>query len=72
MPSIHMPGMIIDYTNSYRLRLEDGRRVFMDWHHWCGPTFFSDKAERRMIDEWYDDPLIVKALDWFLTRGKKA
>jgi len=44
----------------------------MDWHDYLGPTFWRDKMGRRMIDEWYENPLIVNALDWFIARGKKA
>ena len=57
---------------SYRLPLADGRRVFMGWHHYCGPIFFHDKAENREIEDWHEDQLICDALDWFLNRGKKA
>lgn len=56
----------------YRLRLEDGTCVFMDWHHYCGPTFFRDKWERRVIDNWWENELICKALNWFQNRGNKA
>lgn len=24
----------------YRLRLNDGRYIYMTWHPYCGPTFF--------------------------------
>lgn len=72
MPSLHLPGMIIDYTEAYKLRLDNGVHVFMDWHEWCGPTFYRDKQQRRVIDEWYEDELIVKALDWFVARGYRA
>lgn len=66
--------MIIHITilPSYRLRLDDGTYVFMAWHWYCGPTFYRDKAERREIDDWHENPLICAALDWFINRGKKA
>lgn len=60
------------FSPRYRLRLEDGRCVFMDWHHYCGPTFYHDRAERREIENWWDDPQICDALDWFVGRGEKA
>nr|DAQ05321.1 MAG TPA: hypothetical protein [Caudoviricetes sp.] len=44
----------------------------MSWHHYCGPEFYRDRSERRYIDEWWENPLIVKALDWFVGRGEKA
>lgn len=56
----------------FRLRLEDGEYVYMAWHSYCGPTFFKDKHERRIIDNWYDNMFICKALDWFIGRGCKA
>ena len=56
----------------YRLRLLDGRYIYMDWHSYCGPTFYKDKWMSRMIDDWWDDPVICNALDWFVDRGNKA
>ena len=72
MTCIRIPGGIITLNDSYRLRLEDGTCVFMSWHHYCGPVFYRDRSERRYIDEWWENPLIVKALDWFVGRGEKA
>ncbi|QDU35707.1 hypothetical protein [Proteus phage vB_PmiP_RS10pmA] len=56
----------------YRLRLLDGRYVYMSWHSYCGPTLYKDKLESRMIEDWYIDDDIVKAVEWFVHRGKKA
>lgn len=56
----------------FRLRLADGTCVFLEWHNYVGPTFYRDRACVRSIDEWYDNPLICAALDWFIERGKKA
>lgn len=56
----------------YRLRLADGRRVFMMWHSYCGPTFYRDAACNREIDNWWDSKLIVDQLGWFVNRGKLA
>ncbi len=56
----------------YRLPLADGRRVFMSWHNYCGPTFYHDRDERREIEEWYEDKQICDALGWFVSRGRKA
>lgn len=64
--------MIITYSPSYRLRLADGTCVFMSWHHYCGPEFYRDRNETRLYDEWYENPLIVQALNWFINRGHKA
>lgn len=72
MTCIRIPGGIINLNDSYRLRLDDGTCVFMSWHHYCGPEFYRDRSERRYIDEWWENPLIVKALDWFVGRGEKA
>lgn len=62
----------ISFSPSYRLRLEDGTCVFMSWHHYCGPTFFKDRAENREIQKWHENELIIKALDWFCSRDNKA
>lgn len=42
----------------YRLRLNDGRYIYMTWHPYCGPTFFLDKYESRWIEDWYEDKQI--------------
>ncbi|EKN5074343.1 hypothetical protein SM866_004462 [Yersinia enterocolitica] len=72
MTCIRIPNGIITITPFYRLRLDDGTCVFMAWHPYCGPTFFRDKHERRIIDDWYENSLICKALDWFIGRGERA
>lgn len=56
----------------YRLRLPDGGYVYMDWHNYCGPTFYRDRDLKRVIWEWYEDWRICRALDWFTGRGCKA
>ena len=72
MPCLHLGNVIVCTSPWFRLRLDDGRHVFMDWHHYCGPTFYRDKNQNRVIDEWWEDPLICKALDWFTLRGNRA
>lgn len=62
----------ISILPSFRLRLLDGAYVYMTWHSYCGPTFYKDKYLNRMIDEWYENPLMVRALDWFIARKYKA
>jgi hypothetical protein len=44
----------------------------MDWHSYCGPTFYRDKYMNRIIEDWWENPAICSALDWFISRGKKA
>jgi hypothetical protein len=58
--------------NAWRLPLADGRRVFIEFHSYLGPSFFLDRARQREIQTWYDDPVICSALDWFVGRGKVA
>lgn len=65
-------GGFICRSPSFRLRLADGSCVFMNWHHFCGPTLYRDRAETREIENWYDIPLIEKAVDWFILRGQRA
>lgn len=72
MTCIRIPGGIMCVSPFYRLPIEDGTHVFMDWHHYCGPTFYRDKNALRQIDEWWENPLICAALDWFQNRGNKA
>jgi hypothetical protein len=56
----------------YRLPLASGGRVFMEWHNWIGPSFYRDRACMREIEDWYEQPEICAALEWFQGRGKKA
>ena len=56
----------------YRLRLNGGGYVFMEWHRYFGPSFWRDHACTREIDDWDQHPEICAALDWFCERGKKA
>jgi hypothetical protein len=63
---------IVCISPSFRLPLAAGTRVYMDWHNYCGPTFYRDKAERRIIEDWYECPLICAALGWFQGRGNRA
>lgn len=64
---------IVCYNPSFRLRLADGRYVFMAWHRYLGPIgFYRDRAERREIPDWFDDPAICAALDWFCQRGERC
>ena len=65
-------GFICCFDDFFRLPLADGRHVFMDWHHYLGPTFYRDRAMRRPWEDWWDNPLICAALDWFQGRGNRA
>lgn len=65
-------GFVCVGTPAHRLRLLDGSYVFMEWHDYMGPIFFKDKANTREIIDWWNYPLLVKAQDWFINRGKKA
>lgn len=56
----------------WRLPLADGRRVFMEFHSYLGPSLFRDRACRREIKDWWVWPEIVAAVDWFVERGKVA
>lgn len=59
-------------TPCFRLRLNDGRYIFMEWHNYVGPIFFRDRDMEREIVDWWEDPIICRAVDWFVARGKKA
>jgi len=63
---------IVCTTPFYRLPLADGRRVFLEWHSYCGPTFYHDRSAGRVIWEWWENELICDALKWFCDRGHRA
>lgn len=65
-------GYICGVPLLFRLPLADGGRLFMEWHNYHGPTFFRDRQCVREIQDWWDNPLICDALDWFCKRGNKA
>ena len=58
--------------SSFRLRLSDGGYVYMSWHDYCGPEFYKDRLELRTIHDWWENPYIVEALNWFIERNNKA
>ena len=62
----------------FRLRLHDGRYVYMVHKEYAGhdgysgPAFFFDRICVREIPRWYDRPLICRAFEWFEGRGCRA
>lgn len=56
----------------YRLRLSDGRHVYMEWHKVLGPTLYRDRLCSREIEDWWEDDAICDAIVWFQKRGHKA
>lgn len=68
------PNMVVCNltAGTYKLPSVDGTRVYMDWHDYLGSIFFKDNNCTRKIVDWYDNPLICDALDWFQKRGNKA
>lgn len=44
----------------------------MSWHHYSGPFLYKDRLETREIVNWYECPLMVNAINWFIKRGNKA
>lgn len=54
-------------TSPERVRLARG--VWMEWHSYFGPTFFTTRDGDRMIDDWYLRQRIVALFDsWMSTR----
>ena len=72
MTCINFGSAILCYNKSYRLRLLDGRYIYMEWHNYFGPTFYYDKWSNSMTDDWWEDDNICYAIEWFSGRGKKT
>ncbi len=72
MTCIRILGGIMCVAPFHRLRLSDGRYVFMEWHSYLGPTMFHDRAARRHVEDWWDDIPICEAVNWFAQRGERA
>lgn len=72
MPTIRLGNALVTYSNRYRLPLRDGTHVFMEWHSYCGPTFYRDRLCQREIVYWWQDPRLIEALGWFTNRGCRA
>ena len=71
--SSKVKAIVCGVNNSvYRLPLADGRRVYMEWHRYCGPTLYLDRQFKREIDDWWEDDLICEAIEWFQNRGNRA
>jgi len=64
MTCTHIGNAIFCHYPIYRLRLEDGRNVWLEFHPYCGPTFFKDRFCQREIENWWDDVAICRAFDW--------
>ena len=72
MPCAPFNNGILCYRPRYRLRLLDGRYVYMEWHAYLGPTLYHDRAMNRKKNGWWDDLVIIEALNWFQARGCRA
>ncbi|MEZ6841340.1 hypothetical protein ABVN80_14805 [Acinetobacter baumannii] len=48
-----MPGGFVCLVPTFRLRLLDGRYVYMTWNNYCGPLFSHDRDETRVIEDWH-------------------
>lgn len=65
-------AVICTSAGYYRLRLLDGRYIFMEWHNYLGPIFFKDRAGTIEVESWWEDELLCEACNWFHRRGCKA
>lgn len=72
MPCHFMENVILCTNRVFRLRLNDGRYQYMEWHDYLGPVFWNDRNCTKETEKWWEDPDITDALDWFQRRGKKA
>lgn len=55
-----------------RLRLRGGGYIFLEWHSFLGPFVFLDRERTREVEDWWDVPEMVEAVDWFCGRGKRG
>lgn len=72
MTCVTIPCGVVCMSPQFRLRLLDGRYVYMTWNNYGGPLFSLDRDEKRIIDWWHEDEYLCKAVDWFVNRGKRA
>lgn len=73
MTCITIPNGIVCVADGiHRLRTATGRYIYLEWHRYLGPTFYYDKFLTRLFDDWWANPDICEALDWFVKRGHKA
>jgi len=56
----------------FRLRTFTGAYVYMDYHEYLGVEFYYDRNTNRKISEWWRREDILRALEWFLGRNKRA
>lgn len=62
---------IICHRPIHKLRLDDGRNVWLEFHPYCGPAFFKDRRLQREIENWWDDPAIDRAFGWYYEKYLK-
>lgn len=72
MTCVHIGDGIMCFRRIYRMRLDDGRHVWMEWHSFFGPSVYRDRDCNREIVNWYDDLMICAAIQWFIDRGEVA
>lgn len=72
MSCIRIPNGIICVPKIQKLRVADGRHIWVENHYWSGLMVFQDRHCIREYQNWWEDPLISQAITWFTSRGDRA
>ena len=40
-----------------------GPGIYMEWHNYLGPSFYSDKDYSKPIDDWWKKPRVLAAFE---------
>lgn len=71
MTCTNFGNIMVCHHPTHKLRLEDGRNVWFDFHPYGGFAFFKDRRCLREIENWWDDPAIKRPLDWYFEKYLK-
>lgn len=59
--TIKTPNAIITYSTVDAVFTWEGRKVNMEFHRYCGPSFFytDDEGDEHEVDNWYEIPELL-------------
>ena len=72
-PPVTLRFVHISWRKPFRLRTRSGGYAFLWWSdYYGGPEFTRDREGERVIEEWWKNPELRDALDWFIDRGRRT
>lgn len=47
------------------------RGIYLEWHNYLGPSFYSDKDYSKPIEDWWENPRIVELFNAWHAKHKE-